>query len=71
MVFKGGLYGQQCSDCRKDFDVLLVILKKSKVNPMELEKSFQICKFQFNYIPPFQLKNISLHKDKRLLLFVV
>ena len=23
------------------------------------------CKFQFNYIPPFQLKNISLDKDKK------
>ena len=22
------------------------------------------CRFQFNYIPPFQLKNISLYKDK-------
>ncbi len=48
LVFKGGLYGQQCSDCRKDFDVLLVILKKSKVNPMELEKSFQITKKLYN-----------------------
>ena len=26
-----------------------------------------VCKFQFNYIPPFQLKNISLHKDKKII----
>jgi hypothetical protein len=25
------------------------------------------CKFQFNYIPPFQLNNISLDKDKKIL----
>jgi len=25
------------------------------------------CKFQFNYIPPFQLKNISLDKDKKII----
>jgi hypothetical protein len=26
-----------------------------------------LCKFQFNYIPPFQLNNISLDKDKKIL----
>jgi hypothetical protein len=25
------------------------------------------CKFQFNYIPPFQLNNISLDKDKKFI----
>jgi hypothetical protein len=26
-----------------------------------------ICKFQFNYIPPFQLNNISLDKGKKII----
>ena len=51
VVLKVGLYGQQCSECRKDFDVLIKILKTDKVNPKELEISWQITTklYKLNY----------------------
>ena len=38
----------------------------SKPQP-ENELVRQFCKFKFNYIPPFQLNNISLDKDKKII----
>lgn len=48
VILNVGLYSQQCYECRKDFDVLLVVLKTGKVNPRELERSFQITKKLYN-----------------------
>jgi abortive infection bacteriophage resistance protein len=41
-------------------------LRKLILSELEkIEIAVRACKFQFNYIPPFQLKNISLDKDKK------
>jgi hypothetical protein len=51
VFFKVGLYSQQCYEFRKDFDVLIKILKTDKVNPKVLEISWQITKklYKLNY----------------------
>jgi hypothetical protein len=44
-----------------------VPLKDYAESAIEQLKEEHFCKFQFNYIPPFQLNNISLDKDKKIL----
>ncbi len=47
-IFTISTYGQQCDSCKKEFDKLLLIKEKSKVNQTDLEKSWQITKNLFN-----------------------
>ncbi|MEK7163528.1 MAG: hypothetical protein AAB768_00090, partial [Patescibacteria group bacterium] len=63
-------FSRECEECQaltKDIISHKCVVKGlcSNDNLSAGRDSQTICKFQFNYIPPFQLKNISLDKDKK------
>lgn len=47
-IFTINTLGQQCDSCKKEFDKLLMIKGKSKINQNDLEKSWQITKKLYN-----------------------